>query len=461
MYHWLRWDLGIVGQMPQEKESNIELTNQSRRRWRRGDWWHISLVWNSAGLTKLFVNGLPYGHGLDSGASIARRVLAQGKIERFFVGSQSAQTAPNSMRADAAFADLKIYRRALSDSDVVAQYRRFAPFDLAQERQYLRANAAEKIDLDFWPGGQMTKPLVGNAVAVPVKTSVNASFIRDADGKVIAQQTFPLEIRGEKTLSLPLPPLQTGNYRAVYRWKYGGASLQTSRRAYVYAPQKASPTSVSALKLGAPIVEISCAAQGTNGLESGATQVVENAKTGAYREAASTRDARFSYGLDLSAAAINGKLNGAPMQIDIYWPDDKPRSMGWYLYRASGAKEQRDRLEGGVQSGNEYALSHRTQKTSYLIYPWTTKYLFEARTVIEGFPAAVSKIVVRPVVGRLPKLALHLPSGNLQSRSFGHLDEDQSFDALFAYDAPLSQEEREVKNPTACGLSLPKSGHPP
>ena len=48
---------------------------------------------------------------------------------------------------------------------------------------------------------------------------------------------------------------------------------------------------------------------------------------------------------------------GRPVLLEIEWPDDKPRSMGLYLYVKSDEAMHRDRLEGGIQAGDEYPNS--------------------------------------------------------------------------------------------------------
>ena len=493
MYYWLRFDLGVVPQPPADPADSLQVMDRSRGSWMRGDWKHVALTWDTNGWTKLYVDGLPYGNGLSSSANMVKRALNFGTIDHFLVGSQAAGVFPPNMRADAAFSDLKIYKRALSETAIMSEYRRFMPLDITVERQYVRAGRPEQFAVDVWPGGQMTRPAVGNPVPVPVETSVTATLVRDADGKTVARRMFPLNLRGQTTLTLSIAGLQEGVYRAVYRFAYGGGKFQKSFRAFAYRPKLAAPESDQPYKTGTPIVTIDCASQATRGLEQGATTVVQSPSAGAYREAGSARDSRFSYELDLSSLARDGVLDGRPMELEVTWPDDKPRSMGLYLYRPSHDKEQRERLEGGVQGGEEFALSGRMQAARYIIYPWFPKYLFEARTMVEGMPAAVSQIVVRPIAGRLPKLAIRgarvsaprslpLPFphpggaqkknvaavsrpappewgsggrrrpisaqaaiggrgpssriGTLEGRSFGHLDEDQSFDFLLALDSP-------------------------
>ena len=92
----------------------------------------------------------------------------------FAVGSTLAASGGNQMRADAAFSELKIYRHALGDAQVQAEYRRFLPVDAVAERRFLRAGEPEQAVLDVWPGGQMLRPPVGSAVPTPVELPLRA-----------------------------------------------------------------------------------------------------------------------------------------------------------------------------------------------------------------------------------------------------------------------------------------------
>lgn len=119
--------------------------------------------------------------------------------------------------------------------------------------------------------------------------------------------------------------------------------------------------------------------------------------------------------------------------------------MGLYLYVKSGEAMHRDRLEGGIQAGDEYPNSGRMVKTRYLFYPGESRYLFEARTMIDHLPAAVSRVSVYELPEGLPGLAVKMPDG-CRPRSFGHLDEDQTVDMTFGYDI-----ESRVRSPFRTG----------
>lgn len=60
--------------------------------------------------------------------------------------------------------------------------------------------------------------------------------------------------------------------------------------------------------------------------------------------------------------------------------------MGLYMYPETKQSQHRDRLQGGIQSGNEYPLSGKMQSVRYLFYPGVKRYHFEARTLANGMP---------------------------------------------------------------------------
>lgn len=440
MYAWLRVDLGFENE---KKESLLNLYSPTRGAWQKGDWWHVTLSWNKSGWTKLYVNGLPFttGWGYRPGPQITDKPLSFGSVRNFALGCTFAGDPMDNMRANAAFDELKIYKQALGDDAIMAEYRRSMPFDFVLSRRFLRANQDEELALDVWPGGQMIKPASGKAVSTPAKAGLDLSILKE-NGEVVSQKHVDLEISALQTVVAHVPKLPEGKYRLCCLVKAGDRQYRTSYPFYTYEQQPAPETSREDYKLGEPVFELDCTNPTPAPLSAGETNVVKESTAGSYREATEKRDSRFAYELDLKSA---GKFDGSPMVLEVYWPDDKPRSMGLYLYPKTTVQQDRDRLAGGIQSGVEYSLSEKTQVTRYLFYPWVDKYLFEARTMVNDYPAAVSKIVVRPVLGRLPKLAVNSPK-DFPKRYFGHLDEDQSLDALLALDMKATPERRVVKN---------------
>jgi len=101
--------------------------------------------------------------------------------------------------------------------------------------------------------------------------------------------------------------------------------------------------------------------------------------------------------------------------------------MGLYMYPESKSKQHRDRLGGGIQSGDEFPLTGKMVTTSYFFYPGLKRYLFEARTMVPGMPAAVAEVRFRPLLEPLRGMEINRPAG-YRARQLGHMDEDQSFE---------------------------------
>ena len=132
---------------------------------------------------------------------------------------------------------------------------------------------------------------------------------------------------------------------------------------------------------------------------------------GRYRESGSGKWDRFGYEVKIPEGS------GCPVLLEIIWPDDKERSMGFYMIAKRKREWLRDRLGGGVQCGGEYPNTNKMVVSRYLFYPETDEYLFEARTLITGLPAAVSSIKIYKIEGRLPKLKIN-QEGKSQFRNF-------------------------------------------
>ena len=401
MWNWLRCDLyGEAGKPP------ASLAWRCRNTWLRGDWWHVAFTWSADGWGKLYVNGLPQ-------ATQARPKLKD--IQRFYVGSLP-RVWTRDYRANAAFDELQIYRRALANEEIAAEFRRFAPLDFTLERRYLTANAPEQLALELTRGPGLTAPVTG---------SLAVRVLADADGRVVAQRQYPLQVAQQRqTVVLPLGRLAVGAYRAECTLGGGCSPFRRSFPLTVYAPQPAPPVSAAEVKLGQRLVSIDCTEAANGLLESAPSTVKSTPGVGTYREAGAGKWDRFGYEVSLPGA------DGSPVMLELSWPDDRERAMGVYMLPKAPAPRDRDRLSGGIQCGGEYPTSGTMQKVRYLFYPAEEQYLLEVRTLVPGLPAAAAKLEIYRLAERLPRLGLGLPAG-LRGRAFGHLDEDQSFEVLF------------------------------
>lgn len=394
--------------------------------WPKGEWRHMAFSWNNQGEVQIYVNGLPYQHGQQAVSQMEQRgdgnVALQG-IERFYLGSPPNTYIPIS-KGPAAFDELKIYDVVLSDQQVSEEFRRAMPADLVVRRRFLRASESETVDVEISQGGRIETPETGVLSPVPVSMNL-ACELTTLAGSTVCSTNFSVTVTQDvETVSVPVGSLSEGSYRLACSFSWNGSQICRIFPLEVYQQLSAPSASNDSLELGDLIDSIDCSQTGNGYLVSGTAQVVHQPGVGSYREAGTNRLDRFSYEIEFA------ETNGTPVVIEITWPDDKPRAMGLYMYRHSATLTQnRDRLAGGIQSGYEYPCGGGMTKTRYIFYPWEPRYLFEARTMIPGYPAAVSRIDVYEINGRLPKLSISSPAGET-ARRLGHMDEDQSFEIL-------------------------------
>jgi len=395
MYYWLQ--CGING-----TKKNIKW--KCRNAWMRGDWWFITLTWNKD-KAKLYVNGVP-----QEGAGDIKLT----DIQKFYIGSLPFIWT-RRYRANCVFDEFKIYNRALLDEEIRKNFRKFAPVDFIFERRYLRANENEKVKIE----------LLNKSGKKYISKNIVLKLFFD-NGELIKEVKKRVRIRDRKIIEIPAK-LNEGNYRLEVQL----GSFKRSFPLIVYNQKSAPPETDKDIKIGEKIVDIDCTKENNGFISSCKTEVKEVKGIGRYREGGSGKWDRFGYEVKIPEGSC-------PVLLEITWPDDKERSMGFYMIAKRKREWLRDRLGGGVQCGGEYPSTDKMVKSRYLFYPETDEYLFEARTLITGMPAAVSSIKIYKIEGRLPKLKIN-QKGKGQFRNFGHLDEDQSFELL------ISQPEENFK----------------
>ncbi len=400
MWNWLRCDVHEEAGKP-----SASLAWRCRNTWMRGDWWHVAITWDKTGWAKIYVNGIPRAGKVH--AKVA-------DIQRFYVGSMP-KVWNRDGRANAAFDDLSIYRRALSDEEISREFRRIAPIDFTVERRYLRAGEAEEFAFDVEPGRSVVGPVDGRLMV---------RVLSDADGKVVGQKEFALKLSRRETLKLPVGKLAVGAYRAECVLTRQAGRFQRSFPLTVYQQLPAAPASHDEVKLGERVVSIDCTKTDDGFVESVPSKVKTAPGVGSYREAGESKWDRFGYEVRIPGA------DGSPVMLEVTWPDDRERAMSFYMIPKSDWAQHRDRLSGGVQCGGEYPNTGTMQTARYLFYPTEEQYLFEVRTLVPGMAAAAAKLEIYRLAERLPRLALDLPRG-MTGRSLGHLDEDQSFETNF------------------------------
>lgn len=422
---YLRGDLAGADGKP------AQLGMACRNAWRAGDWHHVALTWDAGAWSRLIVDGLPYNSGLGGcpAPTMAKALAASAGIAELAVGTAGDGGRP----AEADLDDLMVWKRALTPEQIAAIYRGSLLIDATCERRWLAAGAPETVAVQLWPGGALPYLDAAGVVAGPV--AIDAELALDGpDGRTVVSERRHLELSGRTVLTLPAPPLAAGAHRARLTWAApGGAAIQRSWSLTAYVPEPANPDTGPVVR-GAPSLDLDCA--GTTPA-AGSDTTVRTLPGGArIRETAGTsRDERFTY----EVAIPEGQYDGRPWEIAFTWPDDRPRTLGLYLYKGTegtAANHHRDRIEGGVFGGAEFPESGGLVTTRYLFFPWGPKYLAEVRTLVAGLPASLARLTVRPLGARLPRLALDVPADG--GRGFGHFDEDQTWEVPLAIDMPTA-----------------------
>ena len=429
MTWWISFALGRSGSLKSE-----EMKRDSRSEWYRGDWNHIAMVWSESDWCKAYFNGLPYQQPFGFNGKIFANLDVK-SVKRLTVGA-------GRQSAEAVFDELKIYKRPLSNGEIYDEYRKFMPVDLLLNRTVINAGQADEVVLSVAPGGTCMRPMPAERPLTTGRFDIRVQ-LADAAGKVVAQKDFAPKLTAPAQLRLPVGCLPAGAYRV--RCNVGSArppfarclelfgrprSLGTAQRSFelqAYQPLSPMPPVNDGLTLGKVIFDKDL--KDGKILEDGGVKVVAS-PIGDYLEGGARKMNRFAFEVLFPEKVLDGR----PVMLEIEWPDDKPRSMGLYMYPASKGAQHRDRLGGGVQSGHEYPLTGKMQKTRYLFHPGLTSYLFEARAMIGNFPAAVAGFRVFEIENeRLPKLAVNAPQG-LPARRFGYQDEDETFDQNLGWD---------------------------
>ena len=409
MYHWISFTLGRTGSLRGE-----EMQRKSRGSWYRGDWHHIAMVWSDGGWCKAYFNGLPYQQPFGYNGKVLANLDLK-SITRFTVGT-------GTRTAEGAFDELRIYKRPLANGEIYDEYRKFMPVDLLVDRTVIAAGKDDEVVLSAAPGGAYMRPMPAPRPLMTGKVNINVQLVNE-DEDVVAEKSFSPDLAAPTELKLPVHSLPAGKYRL----KCTIGKLQRTFEILAYQPLAAMPPSNDEIELG----DVIFAKDITDGkiLEAGGVKIVKS-PIGRYLEAGARKEHRFAFEVPFPEEYLDGQ----PVMLEVEWPDDKPRSMGLYMYPESKHAQHRDRLGGGIQSGIEYPLTGKLQKTRYLFHPGLKSYLFEARTMIGEFPAAIANFRVYAIENkRLPRLAVNYPK-DLPPRRFGHLDEDETPDQNLGWD---------------------------
>lgn len=379
----------------------------------RGDGVHVAVVWNDQGWNRLYVNGIPYEHVLYTPGSIQFAPMPLTQISHLLIGDG----------ADGTFSDVQLYNRPLKDEEIKEAYRVFMPVEPVLEQRFVKKGRA--LDLPI-----LLIPDQSEGAQGSVEVAISMHLEDDAGRIVQSGEVFQGGGRERMTVSAALPPLEEGLHRLRLEVRGTHATVQRTTLIRAYAPEDPSILRTEEVVTGQALQVI----RPTDLID----QVVSNAPTrrgktadgSEYLEAGGNKFDRFSLEVRFPEEQVG---TGRPVVLEFLWPDNRPRSMGWYLYPEARNPQHRDRLGAGIQSGNEFPVTGGEVTTRHLFYPGVQNYLFEARTMVEGMPAAISEIRILPLEEALPGLALEIPEG-YPGRRLGFFDEDQTFQIHFNYD---------------------------
>ncbi len=372
-----------------------------------GDWVLVALTWDEESNSKFFINSLPYTVCFNPGQRMPDFLNAD-------VNGITRLEIPGG-KGDWALDRVRLFHRPLKNSDVYDEYRRFMPFDMVMERTIVPAGSPVKLSVQVAPGGYYTRPMPVEKSELSKGKGEFQFRLLDKDGKVLLDEKKSALVDKPLDLVLKDVTLGTGNYRLectvnnAYRRTFRIDSFTSDYKAAVSKDDIRTGKLLYSKKLDNPN-DPALLHQGTTHLSPDKS----------YLEAGNDKTDRFCFEIPFRPEQL-----GKPVVLDITWPDDKMRIMGWYMY-PYGFGANRDRLQSGVSSGNEIPNSGKMQTTRHIFYPGTSKYLFEARTLAAGMPAAVAEVKVYEIEGGLPALKIHRPA-NMPCRKFGFYDEDQTF----------------------------------
>lgn len=394
---------------------------------------HYAFTWDPEGHARFFLNGIPFPTTSFLGEDIDMPVagnLLDGVKKIVFPPSPSWLKNPQRV------SDVKIFRRPLTNREVLDEYRRKMPIDLVFQDSLLTAGEAVTVKVAAAPGGVYMQPHPAPGAPL-VKAKVDLRFtIEKVLGRMRGEPVAGgvTEFRGTNVsapmdISLNPVKLEKGDYRLIvevngfYRRTLLFTVMDPIRLADV------GPSKESWKKEELIFSRVFAKTNDFPFIQGPAVSVV-SPTCGAYVECGP--DGCHSH-FDRVGTEVFFPTNsfGRPCLLEIDWPDDKARACGFCMHVEcrKGSGPHRDSLMEGVIAGGEIRNQNRLRTTQYLFFPSHTNYLFEVRTLIKGRPAAVAAIRSYRLAEPLPRLKVNRPKG-LPYRRFGHQDEDQTFNKL-------------------------------
>ncbi len=389
----------------------------------RLDWNHYAVTWDRIGAIRVFRNGHPYMPSNDWRPLMGYSSGLDFSDVRRIVLLKSAGS-----RID----DVKIYRRPVSPQEVYAEFRRCSPLDIVIPSAVVQPMDDAVLTVRCAPGGTYARPAQGDRPLTGTQGELTLSLYENADETNAAPLhtlTTSLTVTNNPVdIAFPVGRLAVGAYRL--QWSLGTTNGALSQRTipvqcYDFFTN-AAPAKTEDIRYGDLLFEKTFTnADDPDLLKEGTVKAVD----GRYLEMENQKGSRIA----IMVSGLESFIQ-KPVFVEIDWPDDKPRMMGFYGYLENKTGESyRDRIQGGIQAGRELPNTGRIITTRYLFYPRNPTFLFEARTLANGFPAAIAALRVYAIEGNtLPRLAIQYPE-NLEHRRLGNADEDQTLCTSMAY----------------------------
>ena len=428
MYDWARASIRTADPKSREVLFTRTLGELSKR---TDEWFHYAFTWDESNRARFYINGIPFATGNSIGERTGHSLL----------GTRLGEATRLEVKNASVAREVRFLNRTLSGREIVEEYRRTMPVDLVINDSVVEAGKTGHVCFRLAPGGRYQRPnpveALSNVCAEVTVSSrirrVTEKFADKRDPKkatgyafkpVAGGETAPVRVSVDRVRDIPAADLalEPGLYRldVIFHRPEGDHLRCLFFTAMDRIDVSAKPETKDDLRLGALLCGKTFRAPSDAEHHAG-TSAARTSAAGTYLQAGAKCGDRFATVLTIPESEV-----GRPCILEVDWPDDAERAMSFYMYEVVPASV-RDHLEEGIVAGGVVPNTGRMQTARYIYWPTSPDALFEARTMIARRPAAVAAVRMYAIDGELPRLRVHRPEG-LPSRTFGHCDEDQSFD---------------------------------
>jgi len=375
-----------------------------------GDWALVTLTWDETHASKYFINTLPYVVCFLPGQRMP-------DFEAADVDGIDTLCFAEARKRAFEIRGLRVFDRPITNREVWDAYRAKVPVDMVMHETVVPADEPTEVAIQLGPAGYYTRPAPIRLDGFKPAGAVGFELtVKDKIGKILATNRQTVDVNGPVELTFPARAYPKGQY--TIEAKVNGFYTRTWR--FVSFTSDYKPEySAADRERGEMIYERIVKVDDPDILKQG-KPAMRTSPAGTYLECGSDVMDRIEFEIPFPA-----DVSGKPVELEIEWPDDKPRFAGFHMYGPFGAC--RDYLQQAISSGYEIPQSDKMQKSTFLFFPGSTNYLFEARTLAAKMPAAVKAVrIYRVKAGKLPANRIVTPKG-MPGRTFGFFDEDQTF----------------------------------